>query len=374
MDVQMKTQTAQQVGVALKRHINKEMIYNVSAAVSNAILVTLGMGLLMQSISKMVDWAPLYQMGSITMILLPAAFGAAVASQMKTNTMVMFAAMVASTVGANAVFFTQSATQGITATGYGSAQAAGVGVMTTGQPVSAVAAGIVAVIFGKWITGKTPLDMVLVPAATVFVGVMSGYVLAVVTTPILVAIAKMIVASIAVSPIIGTAVIAMTFGALTMSPASAAALSVAIGATGVTSPEVAGAIMIGTAAVYAGYPVMSYQENKIGTTIAQAVVTPKIQFPNLIKRPILLLPPMIGAAIGAPIGTLVFHLTTNFTMAGIGLNSLIVPLAVATTDITAFMAYVVVGVVIPAVVSHIGYRILLAKGLVQPQDLHLEMI
>lgn len=83
MDVQMKTQTAQQVGVALKRHINKEMIYNVSAAVSNAILVTLGMGLLMQSISKMVDWAPLYQMGSITMILLPAAFGAAVASQMK---------------------------------------------------------------------------------------------------------------------------------------------------------------------------------------------------------------------------------------------------------------------------------------------------
>ncbi len=374
MDVQMKTQTAQQVGVALKRHINKEMIYNVSAAVSNAILVTLGMGLLMQSISKMVDWAPLYQMGSITMILLPAAFGAAVASQMKTNTMVMFAAMVASTVGANAVFFTQSATQGITATGYGSAQAAGVGVMTTGQPVSAVAVAIVAVIFGKWITGKTPLDMVLVPAATVFVGVMSGYVLAVVTTPILVAIAKMIVASIAVSPIIGTAVIAMTFGALTMSPASAAALSVAIGATGVTSPEVAGAIMIGTAAVYAGYPVMSYQENKIGTTIAQAVVTPKIQFPNLIKRPILLLPPMIGAAIGAPIGTLVFHLTTNFTMAGIGLNSLIVPLAVATTDITAFMAYVVVGVVIPAVVSHIGYRILLAKGLVQPQDLHLEMI
>lgn len=374
MDVQMKAPTAQQVKAALKKRINKEMIYNVSAAVSNAILVTLGMGLLMQSISKMINWAPLYQMGSITMILLPAAFGAAVASQMKTNTMVMFAAMAASTVGANAVFFTQAATQGITATGYVSPQAAGVGVMTTGQPISAVAAAVVAVIFGKWITGKTPLDMVLVPAATVFVGVVSGYVLAIVTTPILVAIAKIIVASIAVSPIIGTAVIAMSFGALTMSPASAAALSVAIGATGVTSPEVAGAIMIGTAAVYAGYPVMSYQENKIGTTIAQAVVTPKIQFPNLIKRPILLLPPMIGAAIGAPIGTLVFHLSTNFTMAGIGLNSLIVPLAVATTDFSSFIAYLAVGVVIPAVISHIGYRILRAKGLVQPQDLHLEMI
>lgn len=372
MDMAMSSEQVQHK--AAKRAAIRQMIYNVSSAVSNAILVTLGMGLLMQSISKMIGWEPLYQMGAITMLMLPAAFGAAVASQMNTNTMVMFAAMAASTVGANAVFFTQSATQGITPTGYVAQQAAGVGVMTTGQPISAVAAAIVAVIFGKWITGKTPLDMVLVPASTVLVGVVSGYFLAVVTTPILVGMAGLIVTSVTVNPIVGTAVIAMAFGALTMSPASAAALAVAIGATGITSPEVSGAILIGTTAVFASYPAMSYHENKIGATIAQGLVTPKIQFPNLIKRPILLVPPMIAAAVTAPIATLILGVTTNFTMAGIGLNSLIVPLALVTENPSMFIAYIVVGVVLSATISWIGYWFMRRQGWVKLQDLHLELI
>ncbi len=54
--------------------------------------------------------------------------------------MVMFSAMAASTVGANAVFFTDKAVQGVTATGYAGAQAAGSAMITTGQPISAVIA------------------------------------------------------------------------------------------------------------------------------------------------------------------------------------------------------------------------------------------
>ena len=66
----------------------RDLVYNTSAAVSNAILVTLGMGLLLQTIAGFIHWAPMVQMGAITKVMLPAAFGAAVASQMKTNTMV----------------------------------------------------------------------------------------------------------------------------------------------------------------------------------------------------------------------------------------------------------------------------------------------
>lgn len=186
----------------------RELVYNTSAAVSNAILVTLGMGLLLQTIAGFINWAPMVQMGAITKIMLPAAFGAAVASQMKTNTMVMFSAMAASTVGANAVFFSSSAVQGVTATGYAGSQAAGSAIITTGQPISAVLAAVIAVVFGKWLSGKTPLDMVIVPAATTIVGTVSGYYLAMITTPALVAVGQFIAASIAISPIIGTAVVA----------------------------------------------------------------------------------------------------------------------------------------------------------------------
>lgn len=352
----------------------RELVYNTSAAVSNAILVTLGMGLLLQTIAGFINWAPMVQMGAITKIMLPAAFGAAVASQMKTNTMVMFSAMAASTVGANAVFFSSSAVQGVTATGYAGSQAAGSAIITTGQPISAVLAAVIAVVFGKWLSGKTPLDMVIVPAATTIVGTVSGYYLAMITTPALVAVGQFIAASVAISPIIGTAVVAMVFGALTMTPASAAALAVAIGATGVTSPEAAGAILIGTTAVFVGFPAMSFHENKIGATIAQGIVTPKIQFPNLTENPSLIIPPMVGAAIAAPIATMVFHVTAPFAMAGIGFNSFIVPLALAGSNPIAFAAYMVIGVAIPVVVSFVGYRLMRKMGWAKPNQLHLEMI
>lgn len=352
----------------------RELVYNTSAAVSNAILVTLGMGLLLQTIAGFINWAPMVQMGAITKIMLPAAFGAAVASQMKTNTIVMFSAMAASTVGANAVFFSSSAVQGVTATGYAGSQAAGSAIITTGQPISAVLAAVIAVVFGKWLSGKTPLDMVIVPAATTIVGTVSGYYLAMITTPALVAVGQFIAASVAISPIIGTAVVAMVFGALTMTPASAAALAVAIGATGVTSPEAAGAILIGTTAVFVGFPAMSFHENKIGATIAQGIVTPKIQFPNLTENPALIIPPMVGAAIAAPIATMVFHVTAPFAMAGIGFNSFIVPLALAGSNPIAFAAYMIIGVAIPMVVSFVGYRLMRKMGWAKPNQLHLEMI
>ena len=359
---------------AVDKESIRDTVYKVSAAVSNAILVTLGMGLLLQTIAGFIHWAPMVQMGAITKVMLPAAFGAAIASQMKTNTMVMFSAMAASAVGANAVFFTDKAVQGVTATGYAGAQAAGSAIITTGQPISAVLAGLIAVLFGKWLSGKTPLDMVIVPAATTIVGTVAGYYLAAVTTPILVAIGAFIASSVAVNPIIGPAVVAMVFGALTMTPASAAALAVAIGATGVTSPEAAGAILIGTTAVFVGFPAMSFHENKIGATIAQGIVTPKIQFPNLTENPALIIPPMIGAAIAAPIATMVFHVTAPFAMAGIGFNSFIVPLALAGSNPVAFAAYMGVGVAVPVVVSFIGYRIMRKIGWAKPQQLHLEMI
>ena len=44
----------------------RDLVYNTSAAVSNAILVTLGMGLLLQTIAGFIHWAPMVQMGAIT--------------------------------------------------------------------------------------------------------------------------------------------------------------------------------------------------------------------------------------------------------------------------------------------------------------------
>jgi uncharacterized protein len=352
----------------------KEKVYNVSAAISNAILVTLGMGFLMQSIGGLTHWPVLVELGLIAKVMLPAAFGVAIASQLKTNTMVMFSAMAASTVGANAAFFTTSTMKLSTVTGFASVQAPGSIVLTTGQPISAVMAGVVAVLFGKWLTGKTPLDMIIVPALTTLVGTVSGYYLARVTTPLLVGMGKGIAATVSWSPVVGTALVAMLFAVFLMTPASSAALAVAIGATGVSSPMGAGAMLVGTAAMFAAYPAMSFHENKPGTFIAQAFVTPKIQFPNLVRNPWLFVPPVVSAAVCAPIAAVAFHLTVPFSLAGMGLTSLIVPLDLATKNPEMLGTFLVFGVALPALMSFLMYRVFLKMGLVKSGQTHLDVI
>ena len=87
-----------------------DYVYRVSAGVANAILVCLGIGLLLQSIANFTHWTALYQIGAIAQVLLGPAFGVAIAVTLKANTLVTFSAMISSTLGANAAFFTQSAT------------------------------------------------------------------------------------------------------------------------------------------------------------------------------------------------------------------------------------------------------------------------
>lgn len=140
----------------------KDYVYRFSAAVANAILVTLGIGLLFQTIAQFIHWQPLYDAGTMGTVLLAPALGVAVASQLDVNTLVIFSAMISSTVGSNAVHFTTKAVNGTSAVGGTLLQAAGSPSFSTGQPVSAVAAALIAALVGKYLTGKTPLDMVLV--------------------------------------------------------------------------------------------------------------------------------------------------------------------------------------------------------------------
>lgn len=155
----------------------KEYAYNISAAVANAILVTLGMGLLMQTIAGFVHFQPLYMAGTLAQDLLAPALGIAVAVELRTTTLVMFSSMIAATVGSNAVHFVTAAkgVAAVTATGQTAVQAAGTGVFSTGQPVSAVCAALIAALLGKYLSGKTPLDMVLVPFAATMVGTLARW-------------------------------------------------------------------------------------------------------------------------------------------------------------------------------------------------------
>ncbi len=348
----------------------KEVAYRIFAAVANAILVVLGGGLLTQTIGNLTGIHVLTLIGGEAQALLAPAIGVAVASQMNTNTLVTFASMVAATVGSNGVHFTDTALKGMTATGQATVAAAGAPVFTTGQPVSAVLAAIVAVLVGKYLTGKTPLDMVLVPFGALAVGIGFGLVVAAVVTPALLAVSAYIAHSMQVSPVLGSMVISVVWALFLMTPASSAALAVAL----MLDPISSAAALIGTTAQFVGFTAMSFRQNNLGANIAQGLVTPKVQFPNLLINPYLLVPTVVSAAVCAPIATVLFDFRSTSTLGGLGLNSLIAPIAYLSRGWSQFSTYMVFGVVVPAVLSIALYLVLKRAGFIGEKQLHLELV
>lgn len=348
----------------------KEVAYRIFAAVANAILVVLGGGLLTQTIGNLTGIHVLTLIGGEAQALLAPAIGVAVASQMNTNTLVTFASMVAATVGSNGVHFTDTAVKGMTATGQVTAAAAGAPVLTTGQPVSAVLAALIAVLVGKYLTGKTPLDMVLVPFGALAVGIGFGLVVAAVVTPALLAVSAYIAHSMQVSPVLGSMVISVVWALFLMTPASSAALAVAL----MLDPISSAAALIGTTAQFVGFTAMSFRQNNLGANIAQGLVTPKVQFPNLLINPYLLVPTVVSAAVCAPIATVLFDFRSTSTLGGLGLNSLIAPIAYLSRGWAQFSTYMVFGVVVPAVLSIALYLVLKRAGFIGEKQLHLELV
>lgn len=83
---------------------------------------------------------------------------------------------------------------------------------------------------------------------------------------------------------------------------------------------------------------------------------------------------MIAAVVAAPIATLFFGFKVPFTLGGLGLNSLIAPITLASTSMPMLVAYLVMGVVVPAIISIVIYRVLLGLKWVKDEQLHLEIV
>jgi len=330
-----------------------DRMVKVSAGMANAVLVTLGVGLLIETIGKMVGSEMLMMIGSVAKALLAPALGAGVAYQLGGNTLILFSAMISATIGGAAL---QATDMGLT--------------LVPGQPISALIAAAAAVWIGKRVTGKTKFDMMVIPVSAVLGGGIIGTGAAAVTTPLLTKVSAAVTASVATSPIATSLLIALVFSALLMSPASSAALAIALQ----LDPVASAAALIGCTAQFVGFTLMAYRQAEPGALIASFFVTPKVQFPNIVKNPRLVVPPFLAAMVSAPIATLLFSLQVPYELAGLGLNSMIAPLSIwVDQGLTAFAVFFGAGVLLPAVITFVLYRAIKHAGWTKTGDLALEI-
>ena len=72
-----------------------------------------------------------------------------------------------------------------------------------------------------------------------------------------------------------------------------------------------------------GFAVASYKDNGWSGIISQGLGTSMLQIPNVLRKPIVLLPAVIASAIVGPIATVGFKLACTATGAGMGTAGLV---------------------------------------------------
>ena len=114
-------------------------------------------------------------------------------------------------------------------------------------------------------------------------------------------------------------VVSVVMGICLTLPISSAALGIILGLNGLAG----GAAVVGCSAQMIGFAVASYRENKVGGLISQGIGTSMLQMPNIVKHPMIWIPPTITSAILGPISTALLKMTCYASGSGMGTSGLV---------------------------------------------------
>ncbi len=253
-----------------------------------------------------------------------------------------------------------------------------------GNPIGAYVLAILTVEVCSLYAGKTKLDIVLIPLGMIILSMIGVYV----AWPFIKLIdlfAELLVILInagAAVKIITGIVIAIVMGILLTMPTSSAAIWLAIAGstTALNNPEVfaiaGGAAVAGCAAHMVGFAVSSFRENGVGGLISQGLGTSMLQIPNIMKKPIIMLPEIIASALAGLVAVLL-NLRCDAAGGGMGTSGLVGLFGVINASSTIPTINMVLGIilclfVIPAVISLLCSEFMRKKGWIKFGDMKLE--
>lgn len=264
-------------------------------------------------------------MGAAAKMIMGAGIGVGIAHSFKAGKLTMFSAAAAGMIGANITnIFVMS---GIQVWGAGKTAT-----ITVGDPVASYVAAVTAIEIGSLIEGKTPVDILVVPLASVFAGAASAIVLGIPFGMLFALFGRGISKAIEWEPISFGILIAAVMGLLLTLPTSSAAFGVMLfGNTKVleaaglldASRLAAAAACAGCCAHMVGFAVASFRENKWGGLVSQGIGTSMLQIPNLGKNVRILIPAVVASIVAGPLTSAVFGLRCDATGSGMGTAGLV---------------------------------------------------
>ena len=294
-----------------KRAVDRYFIEGLSG-MALGLFSTLIVGLIIKQIGSGIGGqfgAVLLQIGSIALVSTGVGIGVGVAHKLKAPNLVIYASAVTGLFGAYA---------GKILTGSVLAGRA-VHLAGPGEPLGAFLAALAGIEVGRLISGRTKLDIVVTPMATLITGGVVGLLIGPPISKFMGSLGDIIIFATTQRPFTMGMIISVLMGIFLTLPISSAAISIILGLKGLA----AGAATAGCAANMVGFAVASYRENKVNGLFAQGLGTSMLQMPNIVRNPRIWIPAIVASAITGPLSTVVFTMKNNPYGGGMGTSGLV---------------------------------------------------
>ena len=307
--------------------------------------------------------------------LMGAGIGVGIAHSLKKGKLIVFSSAAAGFIGAFADKLI-----------YGGAGFTALSLGAPGNPIGAYVVTMLVAEVTELYENKTKLDIILIPMGALllsFIGVYAAY-------PFVFIINKLgllIALATNATPFVMGVVISVIMGILLTMPTSSAAIWISVANPVLTSEPgsaaynamllAGGAAVTGCACHMVGFAVTSFRENGVGGLISQGIGTSMLQIPNIMKKPVIMVPEIVSSAVLGPVATCAFKIYCNASGGGMGTSGLVGvfgmieasadrPWWVVTLAVTLLLF------VLPAAISLGVSELLRKKGVIEFGDMKLD--
>ena len=323
-----------------------------------------------------------------------AGIGVGIAHALGKNKLLVFSAAVAGMVGSFAEFFMPNVvapTVGVGALLVSQGVSVPFALIATkfvggipGNPIAAyVVTMLVVEIVGSY-AGKTKLDIIIIPLGTLLLSLLGAFV----AYPFIWAVnqlGNLIAVATQATPFFMGIFVSVIMGIVLTMPTSSAAIGTALALSVLNNPNApsgrvdaillaGGAATVGCACHMVGFAVASYRENGFSGLIAQGLGTSMLQIPNIMKKPVIMLPMIISSAILGPISTCVFGLKCGASGGGMGTSGLVGVFDLfkySTPDFVSVLGVILLMIILPAILNIVISEFMRKKDWVKFGDMKL---
>lgn len=188
-----------------------------------------------------------------------------------------------------------------------------------GGPVGCFVAVAISTELSKIIYRRTPIDIIATPATALITGALVAQWTAPWLGEMMRATGQTIEWAITLQPFFMSIIISVMMGMILTGPTSSAALAISLELGGLAG----GAATVGCCAQMIGFAVISYRENGPSGLLGIGLGTSMLQLPNIVRNPLIWIPPTLTAAILGPIATLGFGMKNIPTGSGMGTSGFV---------------------------------------------------